>query len=169
MFPKVFGQRINFSWTYLLFVTESVFDLSLKCFIYLFGHAVWHVGSWFPEQGSNPYPLQWKRPGMSLHAVFTSSTQYSALCSGQPGRAGDVNRLGRWEWADTPPRARRWELGEAPPSEAEPRCPQARPHFLLSLSVSLSLSLAALPGLASEISSGVLVSGSSLGACEFRQ
>ena len=59
---------------------------------------------------------------------------------------------------------------EALPSEAEPRCPRGRPHFLLlALSVSLSLSFAALPGISSEISSGVLVSGSSLGGCEFRQ
>lgn len=45
MLPKVFGQRINFSWTYLLFATESVFGQSLKRFIYLFGHAVWSGGS----------------------------------------------------------------------------------------------------------------------------
>ena len=29
-------------------------------FFFLFGHAVWHVGSEFPDQGSNPCPLQWK-------------------------------------------------------------------------------------------------------------
>ena len=28
-------------------------------FIY-FGHDVGHVGSWFPDQGLNPHPLQWK-------------------------------------------------------------------------------------------------------------
>ena len=26
----------------------------------LFGHATWHVGSYFPDQGSNPRPLPWK-------------------------------------------------------------------------------------------------------------
>ena len=25
------------------------------------GGAVWHVGSYFPDQGLNPHPLHWKR------------------------------------------------------------------------------------------------------------
>ena len=29
-----------------------------------FGHAAQYVGSWFPNQGSNLYPLKWK------HGVF---------------------------------------------------------------------------------------------------
>ena len=68
---------------------------------------VWDRGSLSRDQTHTPCSesavLTTGRPGMSLHAVFTSSTQCSALCSGQPGRAGDLNRLGRWEWADTPP------------------------------------------------------------------
>ena len=38
----------------LLFVLFCVF---LVCF---FGHALWHSGSYFLDQGSNPYPLQGK-------------------------------------------------------------------------------------------------------------
>ena len=34
-------------------------------FIY-FGRAAWHVRSWFPDQGLNPRPLQWK------HRVLTT-------------------------------------------------------------------------------------------------
>ena len=30
-----------------------------------FGHIMWHVGSYFPNQGSNPHPLLWK------HRVLT--------------------------------------------------------------------------------------------------
>ena len=35
----------------------------LKLFIHLFlflGHTLWHIGSYFPDQGSNPCPLHWK-------------------------------------------------------------------------------------------------------------
>ena len=37
-----------------------------------FSWATWHVGSWFPEQGSNPHPLQW---------------QHSVLTTGPPGKS----------------------------------------------------------------------------------
>ena len=30
-------------------------------FLFFFGHVTWHEGSWFPDQWSNPCPLQWKR------------------------------------------------------------------------------------------------------------
>ena len=40
---------------------------------FLLGRALWHAGSQFPDQGSNPYPLQWNNgvlttgpPGKSL-------------------------------------------------------------------------------------------------------
>ena len=41
-------------------------------------HSTWLVGSWFPDQGSNPCPLQWKRgvlttglPGKSVgHFIY---------------------------------------------------------------------------------------------------
>ena len=42
-----------------------------------------HVGSWFPDQGSNPHPLQWKRgvltaglPGKSLHSLKSGSEEW---------------------------------------------------------------------------------------------
>ena len=35
--------------------------LFIYLFIYLFSCAVWHVGSYFPDQGSNLCPLQWER------------------------------------------------------------------------------------------------------------
>ena len=42
-------------------------------FFFFFGLTTWHEGSWFPDQGSNPHPLQWHRgvltaglPGKSL-------------------------------------------------------------------------------------------------------
>ena len=44
-----------------------------------FGCAAWHVGCYFPYQGSNPCPLQWKRgvlttglPGNSLYMQLLS-------------------------------------------------------------------------------------------------
>ena len=30
------------------------------------GHAMWHVGSYFPDQGSNPLPMLWK------HRILTT-------------------------------------------------------------------------------------------------
>ena len=43
----------------------------------LFGHTAWPVGSWFPDQGSNPCPLHWKLgvlviepPGKSSSLLF---------------------------------------------------------------------------------------------------
>ena len=35
-------------------------QLYLYYYYYLFAHAVQHVGSYFPNQGSNPYTLHWK-------------------------------------------------------------------------------------------------------------
>ena len=34
--------------------------LVLPTFFFFFGHAAWLAGSYFPKQGSNPWPLQWK-------------------------------------------------------------------------------------------------------------
>ena len=39
-------------------------------FWFVFGHGMWHGGSQFPDQGSNPCPLQWK---------------YRVLTTGLPG------------------------------------------------------------------------------------
>ena len=51
-----------------------------------FGGAAWHVGSWFPNQGSNPHPLHWKCTvlntgplGKSLSAVFSNSLSPDAF------------------------------------------------------------------------------------------
>ena len=33
---------------------------SLNFPFFFFGHTMRHVGSWFPDQGSNPHPVQWK-------------------------------------------------------------------------------------------------------------
>ena len=46
-------------------------------FLFLFDYTLWHAGSQFPDQGSNPRPLQWNcrvlttgLPGKSLHSYF---------------------------------------------------------------------------------------------------
>ena len=54
-------------------VTTSLFSASLGLFLFcynllfyilliqkIFGLTVWHVGSWFPDQGSNLHTLHWK-------------------------------------------------------------------------------------------------------------
>ena len=41
-------------------------------FLSLFFHIRWHIGSYFPDQGSNPCSLQWK---------------HNILTTGQPGKA----------------------------------------------------------------------------------
>ena len=53
------------------------FPFSLKKQFFFFGHAIWHVGLQFPDQGSNPFPLHWKLrvlttgpPGKSLFLSF---------------------------------------------------------------------------------------------------
>ena len=45
--------------------------------VFVLGHTVWHVGSQFFDQGSNPRPLQWNHriltialPGKSLHLTI---------------------------------------------------------------------------------------------------
>ena len=45
---------------------------------YFFNHTVWHVGSQFPDQGQNLYPLHWK------HGVLTS---------GPPGKSPTLSSL----------------------------------------------------------------------------
>ena len=49
----------------------------LFVFPFFFGYTLWHAGSQFPDQGSNPRPLQWNcrvlttgPPGKSLHSYF---------------------------------------------------------------------------------------------------
>ena len=37
-----------------------------KKIILFFGCAWWHAGSYFPDQGSNPCPLQWKRSVLTI-------------------------------------------------------------------------------------------------------
>ena len=54
------------------------------CFVFLFfGHATEHARSWFPNQGSNPCPLQWKLdvlttglPGKSQECVIYEGVFY---------------------------------------------------------------------------------------------
>ena len=48
--------------------------------ICLFGHAMWHVGSLFPNQGSNLRPLPWK------HGVLTTGPPGKALAQGSEKR-----------------------------------------------------------------------------------
>ena len=45
---------------------------------YSFGLTTWHVGSYFPNQGSNPHPLYW---------------QCGALTTGPPVKSLDLNLL----------------------------------------------------------------------------
>ena len=42
------------------------FPLGHLHFFFFFGHTMWHLGSWFPDQGWNPCPLHWK------HGVWTT-------------------------------------------------------------------------------------------------
>ena len=67
------GRRI------LLFFNKCSIILFIYLFIY-FGCTTWHVGSQFPNQGSNPRPLQWERrvltagpPGKSLAGRFLTT------------------------------------------------------------------------------------------------
>ena len=68
----------------------SVFNLVLETFghtptqLFFFGHAMQHVGSYFPNQGSNLCPLQWKRgvlttelPGKSPYSSLIPSLPFS--------------------------------------------------------------------------------------------
>ena len=40
--------------------TVNLPKLIFDNFVWLFSHAELNVGSWFPDQGLNPCPLQWK-------------------------------------------------------------------------------------------------------------
>ena len=56
----------------LLRPSVSFYFLKVLRSLCLFGYSVGHAGSWFPDQGSNPSPLPWKR---------------GALTTGPPGKS----------------------------------------------------------------------------------
>ena len=43
-----------------LYLSTTLFWLLYLFFLLFFDCALWHVGSQFPNEGSNPHPLQWK-------------------------------------------------------------------------------------------------------------
>ena len=55
---------------------NSLFRLTVVSILFFFGCAAGHAGSYFPHQGSNPCPLQWKRslnhwpPGIPVSIHF---------------------------------------------------------------------------------------------------
>ena len=65
------------------FVLVLVLVLFIYLFIFGFGYTVQLAGSWFPDQGLNPGPWQWKSqilatgpPGNSLNFVLTKFHSY---------------------------------------------------------------------------------------------
>ena len=58
---------------------RAVEFLSLSFFF--FGHNVRQVGSWFPDQGSNPRPLHWKRKVLTTGLSGKSCCGMSRMCS----------------------------------------------------------------------------------------
>ena len=71
---------------YIIFSTLLFIYLFIFKFYYIFGHTVWHAWSYFPDQGSNPCPLQWTcrilttgLPGNSLHLTFLLNQIYWRL------------------------------------------------------------------------------------------
>ena len=60
------------------FIVRIKHSITFYLFVELFfGLTAWHVESFFPDQGSNPHPLQWKHeflttgpPGKSLQLVI---------------------------------------------------------------------------------------------------
>ena len=49
-------------------LTEGSDHGSFSSEVFFSGHTVQHVGSWFPDQGLNPLPLQWESK------VFTTAS-----------------------------------------------------------------------------------------------
>ena len=76
------GRSMSFWGAYGSLVIVYVFF-----FFFFFGYATRHAGSQFPDQGSNPRPLQWKRgvlttglPGKSLQSMSCHECSfYSSL------------------------------------------------------------------------------------------
>ena len=62
---RVMGDRVR--------EASRVLKATVTSFFFFFGRAAWHVGSWFPNQGLNPLPLQWK------HGVLTTGPQGKSL------------------------------------------------------------------------------------------
>ena len=65
--------------SYLLLLGPEGFWVPFNHFFF-FDHTSWHVGSWFPNGGSNLHPLQWKHgvlttgpPGKSLQFYISFS------------------------------------------------------------------------------------------------
>jgi len=56
---------------------EGLHEDKVFVFVLIFGCALWHIGSYFPDQGSNLHPLHWKwgvstldLPGKLLKTAF---------------------------------------------------------------------------------------------------
>ena len=67
---------------------ETLFNFKKGCFFFLiFGHFALYVGSWFPNKGSNPHPLQWE------HVSSTTGWPGNALGEGFPLEGEEVKSL----------------------------------------------------------------------------
>ena len=66
-------------------LSPSLLSFFLKLFIFL-SHAIWHVGSLFPNQGLNPWPLYWKHRVLTIgppkkSTPFLFDSVGSAFCN----------------------------------------------------------------------------------------
>ena len=91
--------------------SEYVFEQDPRCFqhlFFVFCHITWHVGSSFPNQGSNQCPLQWKHRPLDFQGsppAFVKAGEtlvYSRGCTSNDGMGcGGEARAQRGHW-------RRW-------------------------------------------------------------
>ena len=78
--------------------------LHFKTFIYFFGHTKRHVGSWFPDQGSNLHLLHWEHgilttrpPGKSLYYFKKEKKKRIPIISWQLKLFLIFNHLRNWK------------------------------------------------------------------------
>ena len=64
VFPFIWIFYFYFFFTFF-FISWRLITLLIWIFKQFFGHATWHVGSYFPDQGSNLHLLPWKAQSLN--------------------------------------------------------------------------------------------------------
>ena len=131
---------------FCFFLSCFLFCFFLVCF---FGHALWHSGSYFLDQGSNPYPLQgkggvnhWMAREFPLHRCFLSTKGESqnncsrklCVCLGRgvprpsmsllrQEKMQDLARAGVLQYKTMRSAQRRWQCGSAQDLDNLPSLP----------------------------------------------
>ena len=77
--PTILSDLLGYSPRLSCSVVYLVCEIFFFLFFSLFGLAAWHVGSYFPDQGSNPCPLQWTLGALTTRPPGKSPVRFLIL------------------------------------------------------------------------------------------